>query len=498
MTEIIDNSTFPNETYKDTVLEPLFNASKTTFADYHFRVNLAHAVMLKEQKILSAEQASDILTSLIKIEEELDIDNLTYTGEVEDYFFYVEGELIKALGPDLAGRLHTGRSRNDIDHTIFKMRLMDLSAVLLTELNQLISTLLNVAEQGKDTIILAYTHGQPAQPTTWGHYLASFIEMLQRDVDRITTAMKTVEMCSMGAAAITTSGFNLNRHRMADLLGFACPLENSYGCISSIDYVTGLYSAMKVMFLNMGRFIQDLAQRSGFETGHLYVPNEFVQISSIMPQKRNPVPIEHMRLMASLSAGHCDTIVNTMHNTPMTDMNDSETEVQEAGHKAFESGTRLIKLLNDFVGAVKINEDRVAKHIDESCATITEVADSIARIEGIPFREAHEIAAKMAKIVVADGGSLGTFEYASFQKIYKESMGKETQISAEKLKEIASPGYFISVRKMSGGPAIPAFENSLKKYTAVAIHQSNENVTFFERLISAREKLAEAVKDITD
>ena len=117
----------------------------------------------------------------------------------------------------------------------------------------------------------------------------------------------------MGAAAITTTGFNLNRERMADLLGFKAPLENSYGCISSVDYVTGLYSALKVMFLNMGRFIQDLAQRSAFEVGHIYVPNEFVQISSIMPQKRNPVPIEHMRLIASLSSGHCDTIINTMH-----------------------------------------------------------------------------------------------------------------------------------------------------------------------------------------
>ncbi|MDG1437682.1 MAG: argininosuccinate lyase [Emcibacteraceae bacterium] len=498
MTKIIDNSTFPNETYKDTVLEPLFDASKTTFADYHFRVNLAHAVMLSEQGIITKSQASDILTSLIEIEKNLDMDSLKYTGEVEDYFFFVEGELIKALGSDLAGRLHTGRSRNDIDHTIFKMRMMDLTAVLLTELNQLIATLLRVAEDGKSTIILAYTHGQPAQPTTWGHYLASFIEMLQRDVDRISNALKSVEMCSMGAAAITTTGFNLNRERMADLLGFACPLENSYGCISSIDYVTGLYSAMKVMFINMGRFIQDLAQRSSFEVGHLYVPNEFVQISSIMPQKRNPVPIEHMRLIASLSSGHCDTIINTMHNTPMTDMNDSETEVQAAGHQAFDSGTRLIRLLNDFVGAVQINEDRVAQHINESCATITEVADSIARMEGISFKEAHEIAAKMAKVVVEKGGALDTFDYAEFKSIYKQSIGTDTKINADTLKEIASPGHFIAVRKITGGPAIPAFEKSLKKYTAAAIHQSNENVSFFERLMTAREDLAEAVKGVTE
>ena len=148
---------------------------------------------------------------------------------------------------------------------------MDLSAVLLTELNQLISTLLKVAEQGKSTIILAYTHGQPAQPTTWGHYLGAFIEILQRDVERITLGRNTSELCSMGAAAITTTGFNLNRERMAELLGFAAPLENSYGCISSIDYITGLYSALKVMFINIGRFVQDMAQWSSFEVPDIYM-----------------------------------------------------------------------------------------------------------------------------------------------------------------------------------------------------------------------------------
>ena len=496
MTKLIDNSIFPNKTYKEKVLAPLFDASKKTFADYHYRVNLAHCVMLTEQGILSTKEGAKIIDALIKIEEELNLEELVYTGAVEDYFFYVEDELIKRIGVDLAGRLHTGRSRNDIDHTIFKMHLMALSAVLLEELAGLISSLLTAAEKGKGTIILAYTHGQPAQPTTWGHYLGAFIEILQRDVERITVARSSSELCSMGAAAITTTGFNLDRKRMSDLLGFAAPLENSYGCISSVDYVTGLYSALKVMFLNMGRFIQDLAQRSAFEVGHIYVPNEFVQISSIMPQKRNPVPIEHMRLIASLSSGHCDTIINTMHNTPFTDMNDSETEVQRAGHQAFESGSRLLLLLTDFINVVQIDEEKVMKDIGKSCATITEVADSIARIEGVSFKIAHEIAGDMAKRVTADEITLEDFVYKEFQDIYRDHTGMETNITIEKLKEIGSPDYFIAVRKIIGGPALPAFEASLEKYCNIALKQSDENLTFSRRLIFARELLTAAVKKL--
>ncbi len=491
-----DDTKFPNETYKDTVLEPLFDHSKQIFAPYHHRVNLAHCVMLVEQGILSENQGSTILNALSEIDDELDLDNLIYTGEVEDYFFYVEGELIKRIGIELAGRLHTGRSRNDIDHTIFKMRLMDLSVSLLSDLNQLISTLIMTANQGKSTIVLAYTHGQPAQPTTWGHYLGALIEVLQRDHARISLGLETVDLCPMGAAAITTTGFDINRERMAQLLGFKGPLENSYGCISSCDYITGLYSALKVMFLNIGRFVQDMAVWSSFEVAHLYVPNEFVQISSIMPQKRNPVPIEHMRLMASLSSGHCDTIINSMHNTPFTDMNDSETEVQSAGHSAFKSGSRLLRLLNDFIGAVEINQDNVAKHIGQSCATITELADSLARMEQLSFKITHEIAADMAKAAIKAKISLEDFDYKTFKSLFKKHVKRDPNISAEQLKQIASPEHFIAVRARTGGPALIAFEDSLTKYTSLAIAQSEGNVAFIERVLAAKNILSSRINSI--
>jgi argininosuccinate lyase len=496
MTKIIDETKFPNETYKDTVLAPLFEGSKRNFAPYHHKVNLAHGVMLVEQGILTKEQGGKILAALLEIDADMDLNALQYTGEVEDYFFHVEAELIKKVGVDLAGRLHTGRSRNDIDHTIFKMRLMDLSAVLITDLNQLIATLLQTAEAGKETIVLAYTHGQPAQPTTWGHYLGAFIEILQRDVARITLGLHTARLCSMGAAAITTTGFDINRERMAELLGFAAPLENSYSCISSIDYITGLYSALKVMFLNIGRFVQDMAQWSSFEVGHLYVPNSFVQISSIMPQKRNPVPIEHMRLMASLAAGHCDTIINVMHNTPFTDMNDSEAEVQTAGHQSFLTGYRLLRLLTEFIASVEIDHDKVMSHIAESCATITEIADSLARIEQLPFKTTHEIAAAMAKSAIAKKTPLDMFDYGEFCAIFKTHVERATVVTAETLAEIASPAHFVAVRARTGGPAIPAFEKSLKKYTATAINQSKQNVDFFEQLLGAQEKLDQSVNEL--
>jgi argininosuccinate lyase len=197
--------------------------------------------------------------------------------------------------------------------------------------------MIDAADRQKSTLIVAYTHGQPAQPTTFGHYLAAAIEILIRDMERFAEARKIVDLSPMGAAAITTSGFPIDRARVAHLLGFSAPLRNSYSCIASVDYTTSTYSAIELMFLHLGRLIQDFQFWTSFEVGQIYVPNALVQISSIMPQKRNPVPIEHLRHLASQTFGRARTVLDVMHNTPFTDMNDSEGETQGMGYEAFAS-----------------------------------------------------------------------------------------------------------------------------------------------------------------
>src|SRR5262249_46053776 len=203
----------------------------------------------------------------------LDPTALKYTGEYEDFFFWLEAQLRERLGADLAGRLHTGRSRNDIDHTEYKMVLRARLLSLLLRLETLLTTLLERATRDAGTLVVAYTHGQPAQPTTFGHYLGALIEMLLRDAGRLLHAVETVDRCSLGAAAITTSGFGLDRQRVAGLLGFAVVQENSYGCIAVADYVAEAYATLKVMSLGLGRFIQDLNTWTGFEIGHVRVPD---------------------------------------------------------------------------------------------------------------------------------------------------------------------------------------------------------------------------------
>ncbi len=461
-----DFSKFPDPTYKEAVLAPLFEGVKR----HHWRnlvaVNEAHGVMLGERDWLSPAQLGAILAAQRAVLAETDIGALTYTGEHEDFFFLLESALRGKLGPDLAGRLHTGRSRNDIDHTIFRMSLREHLLAILAQLEALIAVLLERAAAGAETLVVAYTHGQPAQPTTWGHYLGALIEILLRDAGRLLHALATVDCCALGAAAITTSGFKLDRERVAELLGFSAVQENSYGCIATADYIAETYASLKVMLLGLGRFIQDLNSWTGFETGHLRVPDAFVQISSIMPQKRNPVPVEHMRLLASLAAGQAEAVLTALHNTPFTDMNDSEGTVQEAGYEAFATTGRVLTLLAAFMRAVTIDEARVRRHIDEACVTITEVADSLVRREGISFRQAHEIASILARDMIAHGHSLATIDMTVFEAAFIHAIGRPPGIDEASFREIGTARHFVAVRDMLGGPAPSALAASLGRYRA--------------------------------
>jgi argininosuccinate lyase len=391
---------------------------------------------------------------------------LAYTGEHEDFFFLVQHELERRLGVETAGKLHTGRSRNDIDHTVFKMALKERVTTLAGDLLESIAALLDVAEANRGTLVVAYTHGQPAQPTTYGHYLGAVIELLLRDVERLRQASGYADLSSMGAAAITTSGFPLDRTAMAELLGFAGVQDNAYGCIAADDYLTSVYGALQLLFVHLGRFAQDLSLWTAFEVGHLHVPDAYVQVSSIMPQKRNPVAVEHLRLLCSLAAGRAGATLAVLHNTPFTDVNDAEGEVQVAGYAAFEAGGRALRLLTGFIRAARVDEARVRAHIEESCITATELADSLVRVEGISFRQAHEVVSRLVRGMLERAERFPTVPLAAFAEAFVAVVGRPPRLSEAELRRYTTPEHFVAIRTLPGGPAPGPLGASLARYRA--------------------------------
>jgi argininosuccinate lyase len=213
-----------------------------------------------------------------------------------------------------------------------------------------------------------------------------------------------------------------------------------------------------------------------------------------MPQKRNPVPVEHLRLLASLACGRCDTVLNTMHNTPFTDMNDAEGEVQIAGYEAFDTGLRALRLMGAFMAAIRIDEDRVRRHIDESCATISELGESLVRSEAITSRQAHEIASRLARQVIAEHRTLATLPYESFAAAFREVVGRVPVVAAEEVRRFATPEHFIAVRTMLGGPAPTALAESLGRYRKRLAEDAAALAAYRARMEEGERRLREAVE----
>jgi argininosuccinate lyase len=251
---------------------------------------------------------------------------------------------------------------------------------------------------------------------------------------------------------------------MAELLGFAEVQENAYGCIAANDYLTSVYGALRLLFVHLGRFVQDLNAWTGYETGHLWVPDGYVQVSSIMPQKRNPVAVEHLRLLCSLAAGRAGATIDTLHNTPFTDVNDAEGEVQVAGYAAFEAGGRALRLLAGFIRAARVDEARVRRHIDESCITATELADSLVRAEGISFRQGHAIVARLVEGMLARGERFTTVPYAAFAEAFAAVADRPPRLPEADLRRFTTPEHFVAVRTLPGGPAPAPLAASLARY----------------------------------
>jgi len=455
---------FPAPVYADAVLAPDLDIYKAHFSGPLHQINLAHAVMLAERKLLQATDSAAILSALLEIDRDRPWADQEFDGSFEDLFFLIEQELGRQIGAEQAGKLHTGRSRNDMEHTMFRMQLRGKLLHLLSLYSDLAAKMLTRAEAGRQESILVYTHGQPAQVSVMGHYLGAAIEFVLRDMGRILAALKEVNLCPMGAAAITTSGFQLDRPRVAELLGFSDIVENSYGAIANVDYITASYGAIRLGCIHLGRLVQDLVTWTGFEVAQIKVPDGLVQISSIMPQKRNPVPLEHLRLKLSLAGGAADQIIQTMHNTPFADMNDSERETQATGFAVFDRLDHTLPLLAGFIESMQTNQPSIEGRIQKSMATITELADTLVRAENISFRAAHHIASQLAKQALSQKIGLRDLPYDLFADAFEAHIGRPAEIGAAALQEAVSPEHFVAVRDMPGGPAPAVLATSLQRY----------------------------------
>jgi len=449
----LNDSRFPAKIYTETVLAPCFIEAQEYFLNPLMAIHEAHALMLEKQKIISTQDAQTILKGL----SELDLQNLRtrpYDGSVEDLFFLIEKVLTEKIGDETAGKLHTARSRNDIDITLYRMILREDLLSTIEAGVELTQSLCSLAEKHLQTVMPAHTHTQPAQPTTLAHYLSAAIDFLQRDLHRLQSAYTTVNQNPLGACAITTTGFPIDRIATTEYLGFDQIIKNSYGAISCFDYVAESLSALATSMLNLGRFNQDLLLWATQEFSFIRIGDAFVQKSSIMPQKRNPVALEHVRILASRALTISHATIQSLHNTPMGDINDAEDPIQPLIRSAFVDSRRAMKLLSGVLGAVEIDVARLHRLASGSYLTLTELADTLVREEGVSFREAHRLCSETLKSLGSPAEQpTPSIIIAALAPIARARLGHDLRTPTEKLLKSLDPLNFVQVRTVVGGPA---------------------------------------------
>ncbi len=434
-------SKFPAPVYAETVLSHNFRDAQRFFLESLLELHYAHTLMLARQGIIPAESARACIRALNALDRE-ELRTAQYDGRFEDLFFYIEAKLESLAGPDHAGRMHTARSRNDICIALYRMKARAETLEIVREVSALRQVLLKLGRKHEADLMPAYTHTQPAQPTTLGHYLMAYAEAVGRDETRLQAAFATINRSPLGACAITTTAFPIDRAYIAELLGFEGLQLNSFGAIAATDYLTELAGAVATTMANLGKFTQDLLLWCNPTLGFLRLTDAWVQLSSIMPQKRNPVPLEHTRILASRALAEAQGVFTCVHNTPFGDINDSEDDIQPLVFTMTANAQRALKLLAGVLGDCEFQTKRMAELAGADFLTVTELTDTLVREENLSFRDAHHLVSKAVRAL--DG------KYSV--EAMADEISRSVNLTHEKVRTALAPRNFVEVRTIPGGP----------------------------------------------
>ncbi|WP_217586573.1 argininosuccinate lyase [Lentibacillus saliphilus] len=479
-----EGCTFPGQSYVEALLKPVFNDQRDYLFEAMFALHRAHVIMLAEQHLLHGDDAKTILEGLNDLSR-IDRTKLHYQPQYEDLFFTIESMLADLIGEDLAGNVHMARSRNDMGEGMYRYVLRERILSLVKDVDLLSEALLEQAGDHIESVMTAHTHTQPAQPTTFGHYLLAIFDNVQRDRKRLLQAYDTVNQSPLGAAAITTTGFNISRERLAELLGFDGVLENAYDAIGTGDYLLETAQAIISLMVNMGRWIQEFLRFATHEVGLIRVADPYVQISSIMPQKRNPVSIEHSRALASRSVGNANTVIQMLHNTPYGDIVDTEDDLQPMLYKSFSDASRAMKLMHSVIRTMSFNKDHAVREARKNLIVITEFADVLTRDHGISFRKAHKIAAQIANESVTARRELYDWTVDDINQYLNG-----VSLTDEEWNDIIDPNVFVQRRSVLGGTNCNEVERMLANRHDVLRDQQSK-LNFLEGKLENAERKRE-------
>ncbi|EMA40217.1 argininosuccinate lyase [Halococcus hamelinensis] len=417
-------------------------------------VDRAHVVMLAERGIVEESSAGSVLDGLAAVEE-AGYDRLSG----EDVHAAIESAVIDRVGPD-GGRMHTARSRNDEVATCLRYRFREDLLDTIDATLALRAALLESAREHVDTLMPGYTHRQPAQPTTVGHFLASYEEAFARDTERLVAAYDRTNRSPLGAAAFAGTPFDVDRERTAELLGFDGLVENSMDAVSTRDFLVEGASALASLSVSLSGLATDLVEFAS--DGYLDVDDDYASTSSIMPQKKNPDSLELVRAAAGDATAGLNGLLTTLKGLPRAYNRDLQTATPHAW-AAVDAVVPATEVAAGAVATATWEEEALADAASGGFSTATGVADLLA-MAGLPFRTAHEILARAAH-EIEDGAAV---EYATVAAAAEEVLDDslDSYVERESVERALDPEASVASRDSFGGPAPASVEAALDRREA--------------------------------
>jgi argininosuccinate lyase len=453
------------------------------------QASLAHVVMLAEQELIPAESATQMLRGLLELQGDRPAE-FVYDGQVEDVYYTLEKRLAQACGiPTSQLNVQLARSRNDLDAGVFRMVLRDQLLGVLAQISEAGTTLLDQASKYADVVVTGYTHRRPAQPTSMGHVLAGYAEALVGEATAYLSLIQEMNRSPLGSCAFAGTDLDIDSYRLAELLGFSEVVVNSYEAVAGADHLmrTGALNAQALA--TGARLARTLMDWLSWEW--VLTPEEFTQGSSIMPQKRNPVVLEHLVSMAGASAADAASVFNNVGAAWWEDSNNATTDVQVRLWESNDRAQRFFALLGGLFARLTPLRPPSGETIVASGATTTAAADALAG-HGVPFRAAHSVVGRLIR-----SGDPKTWDHEGVRHAAKEVgvLDLFTDEAVAGLIDAAVRPELVLRRRQSDGPGEAAVRAQVDRLRSTLDAVTAGAEVLRRHVKQAETKLAQAVAE---
>ncbi|ORF02449.1 argininosuccinate lyase [Snodgrassella alvi] len=357
--------------------------------------SLAHAQMLHQSGVLSAEDLAAIKTGMQEILTEIAAGKIDWSVDLEDVHMNVEYLLTQKVG-DAGKRLHTGRSRNDQVATDIRLWLRDEIDSIVLLIKDLQSALVDLADKNAEEVMPGFTHMQVAQPVSFGHHMLAYVEMLGRDSERMLDCRHRVNRMPLGAAALAGTTFPIQREITAQLLGFEEICQNSLDAVSDRDFAIEFTAAASILMVHLSRLSEELIYWMSPRFGFIDIADRFCTGSSIMPQKKNPDVPELVRGKSARVVGHLMGLITLMKSQPLAYNKDNQ-EDKEPLFDTVDTLTDTLRIYAEMMRGVSVKPENMRAAVLQGFATATDLADYLVK-KGLPFRDSHEVVARAVRL----------------------------------------------------------------------------------------------------